>query len=227
MYSTSGLIWSGDRETCYNDLQCRRFGRNIFQCYSTAPRRLVEIIDRTELGGVFRYGYIGLDHALITSLAAVHGGFGRCTTDWEGLSVCSDLGVVTYPKQYWIDLIERLLGVRLSLGDFSEYEVKKEPLEAWILRAFTGSETDNDLILRASGFILLIIGEHMLPDFSEKFCSRAAVHGGFGRCTKDWEGLSVCSDLGVVTYTYIAASANDGDLSRPSCSAWRNMVHNI
>ncbi|KAI5656530.1 hypothetical protein M9H77_25323 [Catharanthus roseus] len=26
---------------------CRRFGRNLFQCYSTAPRRLVEIIDRT------------------------------------------------------------------------------------------------------------------------------------------------------------------------------------
>ncbi|KAI5652275.1 hypothetical protein M9H77_29462 [Catharanthus roseus] len=27
--------------------------------------------------------------------------------------------------------------------------VKKEPLEAWILRAFTGSETDDDLILRS------------------------------------------------------------------------------
>ncbi|KAI5674055.1 hypothetical protein M9H77_14419 [Catharanthus roseus] len=36
----SGLIWSGDRETCYTDLQCRRFGRNLFQSYSTAPRRL-------------------------------------------------------------------------------------------------------------------------------------------------------------------------------------------
>ncbi|KAI5649621.1 hypothetical protein M9H77_35626 [Catharanthus roseus] len=33
----SSLIWSGDRETCYTDLQCRRFGRNIFQCYSGLP----------------------------------------------------------------------------------------------------------------------------------------------------------------------------------------------
>ncbi|KAI5661157.1 hypothetical protein M9H77_20480 [Catharanthus roseus] len=64
----SGLIWSGDRETCYTDLQCRHFGWNLFQCYNTAPRRLVEIIDMTGLGGVFRCGYIGLDHAFITSL---------------------------------------------------------------------------------------------------------------------------------------------------------------
>ncbi|KAI5658876.1 hypothetical protein M9H77_27669 [Catharanthus roseus] len=34
-----GLIWSGDHKTCYTDLQCRRFRRNIFQCYSTTPRR--------------------------------------------------------------------------------------------------------------------------------------------------------------------------------------------
>ncbi|KAI5664504.1 hypothetical protein M9H77_23827 [Catharanthus roseus] len=63
-----GLIWSGDLETCFTDLQCRCFGRNIFKCYSTAPRRLVDLIDSTGLEGVFRYGYIGLDHALITAL---------------------------------------------------------------------------------------------------------------------------------------------------------------
>ncbi|KAI5670471.1 hypothetical protein M9H77_10835 [Catharanthus roseus] len=74
----SGLIirfdleW--DRETCYTDLQCRRFGRNLFQCYSAAP-------------------------------------------------------LVSQP--------------------LSGYKVKKEPLETWILRAFIGSETDDDLILRA------------------------------------------------------------------------------
>ncbi|KAI5658060.1 hypothetical protein M9H77_26853 [Catharanthus roseus] len=34
----SVLIWSGDHETCFTDLQCRRFGRSLFQCYSTAPR---------------------------------------------------------------------------------------------------------------------------------------------------------------------------------------------
>ncbi|KAI5681964.1 hypothetical protein M9H77_03192 [Catharanthus roseus] len=52
----SGLIWSRDRETYYIDFQCRHFGRNLFQCYSAAPRRFVEIIDRTGLGGVFRCG---------------------------------------------------------------------------------------------------------------------------------------------------------------------------
>ncbi|KAI5667490.1 hypothetical protein M9H77_17343 [Catharanthus roseus] len=90
----SGLIWRWDHDTCYTNLQCRRFGRNLFQCYSTA------------------------------------------------------LSSPVHPKQYWIELIGRLLGVRLSLSHFSEYKVKKEPLEAWILRAFTDSETDDDLILR-------------------------------------------------------------------------------
>ncbi|KAI5656579.1 hypothetical protein M9H77_25372 [Catharanthus roseus] len=35
----SGLIWSGDHETCFTDLQCRHFSRNLFQCYSMAPGR--------------------------------------------------------------------------------------------------------------------------------------------------------------------------------------------
>ncbi|KAI5676886.1 hypothetical protein M9H77_07836 [Catharanthus roseus] len=49
------------------------------------------------------------------------------------------------------------------------------------------------------------------------------MHGGFGRCTTDWKSLSVSSDLGVVAYTYIAASADDGDSGRLSYSSWRNM----
>ncbi|KAI5662175.1 hypothetical protein M9H77_21498 [Catharanthus roseus] len=75
----SSLIWSGDWETCYTDLQCRRFGRNLFQCYSAAPRRLVKIIDGT---GVSLYignpanrdtrahGYqpAGVDRQIITSM---------------------------------------------------------------------------------------------------------------------------------------------------------------
>ncbi|KAI5672322.1 hypothetical protein M9H77_12686 [Catharanthus roseus] len=163
----SSLIWSGDRETCYIDLQCRPFGRNLFQCYSAASRRLVDIIDGTSLGGVFR-----------------------------------------------------LLCVRLSLSHFSGYKVKKEPLEAWILRAFIGSKTDDDLILRARGFIFLLIGRHMLPDFSGNL---AAVHGNFGGCTTNWRGFGVSSDMGMVAYTYIADSADDGDYGRPFCSFWRNM----
>ncbi|KAI5664107.1 hypothetical protein M9H77_23430 [Catharanthus roseus] len=84
-----GLVWSGDHDTCFTDLQCRCFGRNLFQCYSTTLR-----------------------------------------------------------------------------SHFSSYKVKKEPLEAWILRAFTGSETDNDLILCTRRFTFLLLGSHMLLDFS-------------------------------------------------------------
>ncbi|KAI5656652.1 hypothetical protein M9H77_25445 [Catharanthus roseus] len=42
----------------------------------------------------------------------------------------------------------------LTRQDEYRYKVKKEPLEAWILREFTGSESDDDLILHARGFIL-------------------------------------------------------------------------
>ncbi|KAI5682388.1 hypothetical protein M9H77_03616 [Catharanthus roseus] len=48
-------------------------------------------------------------------------------------------------------------------------------------------------------------------------CARQEVHDRLG-------GLSVSLDLGVVAYTYIAASADDGDSGRPSCSSWRNMM---
>ncbi|KAI5659202.1 hypothetical protein M9H77_27995 [Catharanthus roseus] len=64
----SGLIWSRDHETCFTDLQCRRFGRNLFQCCSTITGRL----------------------------AVVHGSFRGCTTDRESLSLTTDLGVIAY-----------------------------------------------------------------------------------------------------------------------------------
>ncbi|KAI5649376.1 hypothetical protein M9H77_35381 [Catharanthus roseus] len=67
----SGLIWSGDRETSITDLQCRRFGRNLFQAYSGSPSRLMDIIDRMGLGGVFRCGYIG-STTLLFLLYLVH-----------------------------------------------------------------------------------------------------------------------------------------------------------
>ncbi|KAI5663422.1 hypothetical protein M9H77_22745 [Catharanthus roseus] len=65
----SGLIWSGDHEMCFTDLQCRHFGRNLFQSYSTTPHKL----------------------------AVVHGSFRGCTTDKGSLSHTTDLGVVAYP----------------------------------------------------------------------------------------------------------------------------------
>ncbi|KAI5656292.1 hypothetical protein M9H77_25085 [Catharanthus roseus] len=52
----------------------------------------------------------------------------------------------------------------LSLTHFSEYKVKKESLEAWISGEFTGSETDDDLIMRARRFIFLLLRAHKLPD---------------------------------------------------------------
>ncbi|KAI5657118.1 hypothetical protein M9H77_25911 [Catharanthus roseus] len=54
----------------------------------------------------------------------------------------------------------------VEIIDRTGYKVKEEPLEAWILRAFTGSETDDNLILCAHGFIFLLIDGHMLSDFS-------------------------------------------------------------
>ncbi|KAI5657170.1 hypothetical protein M9H77_25963 [Catharanthus roseus] len=107
----SELIWSGDHETCYIDFQCRRFGRNLFQYYSTTPRSLVELIDG-----------IGLGESL----------------DMVTLGSCA--------RQLW--------GVHDRLG-----------------------------------------------------------------------GLSLTTDLGVVAYTCIAASADYGYLGRPSCSSWHYMVH--
>ncbi|KAI5670859.1 hypothetical protein M9H77_11223 [Catharanthus roseus] len=71
-------------------------------------------------------------------------------------------------------------------GDRETYKVKKELLEAWILRAFTGSETDDDLILRARGFIFLLIDGHMLPDFSEN-----SVHVRYLILVEDFDAISV------------------------------------
>ncbi|KAI5661872.1 hypothetical protein M9H77_21195 [Catharanthus roseus] len=124
---------------------------------------------------------------------------------------------------FWAEPIPVL---QYGSSHFSGYKVKKEPFEAWILRAFTGSETDDDPMLRALGFIFLLIGGHMLPDFSGNLV-HAIVHDGFGRCTTDWGGLSLSIDLGVVAYTCIAALADYRDSGRPSCSSWRNMVHII
>ncbi|KAI5662999.1 hypothetical protein M9H77_22322 [Catharanthus roseus] len=39
----SWLIWSGDHETCFTELQCRCFGRKLFQSYSAAPYRLISM----------------------------------------------------------------------------------------------------------------------------------------------------------------------------------------
>ncbi|KAI5668028.1 hypothetical protein M9H77_17881 [Catharanthus roseus] len=78
---------------------------------------------------------------------------------------------------------------------FSCYKVKKELLEAWILRMFMGSETDNDLILCARGFIFLLLGSHMLPDFSENLV-HTVLYGSFRRCTTDRGSLSLSTDLG-------------------------------
>ncbi|KAI5658213.1 hypothetical protein M9H77_27006 [Catharanthus roseus] len=122
----------------------------------------------------------------------------------EGLPVTGPNWSV-HQKQYQIEMIERLICVRLSLSHFSGYKVKKEPLEAWILREFTGSETDENLILRAGGFIFLLLGGHILPDFSGSLV-HAVVHGSFRGYTIDRRSLSHTTDLGVVVYPCIAAS---------------------
>ncbi|KAI5658633.1 hypothetical protein M9H77_27426 [Catharanthus roseus] len=89
--------------------------------------------------------------------------------------------------------------------------VKKEPLEAWILRAFTGSETDDDLIMRTRGFIFLLLGGH------------AVVHGSFRGCTTYRGSLSHSTGLGVVAYSCIAAQLMtdvQGDPLAPLGAIW-------
>ncbi|KAI5656831.1 hypothetical protein M9H77_25624 [Catharanthus roseus] len=126
----------------------------------------------------------------------------------------------------WTFWAEPILVLQYGSPHFFGYKVKNEPLEAWILRAFIGSETDDDLILRTREFIFLLIGGHMLPNFSGNLV-HAVVHGSIEGCTTDWGGLSLSTDLGVVVYIYIEASADYGDSGRPSCSSWHNMVHII
>ncbi|KAI5673900.1 hypothetical protein M9H77_14264 [Catharanthus roseus] len=48
----------------------------------------------------------------------------------------------------------------------------------------------------------------------------AVMHGSFGGCTTNRGSLSHSTDLGMVAYTCIAASADDGYSGRPSCSSW-------
>ncbi|KAI5652785.1 hypothetical protein M9H77_29972 [Catharanthus roseus] len=74
-----GLIWGGDRETSITNLQCRRFGINLFRAYNRAPCKLIDIIDRTGLGRT-----------------SVHGSFRGCTTDRGSPSPTLDLGLVKY-----------------------------------------------------------------------------------------------------------------------------------
>ncbi|KAI5648370.1 hypothetical protein M9H77_34375 [Catharanthus roseus] len=100
-----------------------------------------------------------------------------------------------YPVPIVPDVLSRQHEHRSGLiwsGDhethFSGYKVKKEPLEAWILRAFTGLETDDDLILRARGFIFLLIGGHMLPDFS-----RNLVHVHYFSLLEEFDAIRIYS----------------------------------
>ncbi|KAI5682038.1 hypothetical protein M9H77_03266 [Catharanthus roseus] len=97
-----------------------------------------------------------------------------------------------YPGPIVPDLLSRQHEHRSGLiwsGDHETYKVKKEPLEAWIVRAFTSSETNDDLILRARGFIFLLVGGHMLPDFSENL-----VHVRY---------LSLLEDIDAIQFMFI------------------------
>ncbi|KAI5681157.1 hypothetical protein M9H77_02384 [Catharanthus roseus] len=93
----------------------------------------------------------------------------------------------------------------------SPYKVKKEPLEAWILGAFIGSETNDDLILCARGFNFLLIGGHMLLDFSGNLVHwRLRV---WDNPAVDAEVLSFPSDEYIrwyrgITWVYICNPAN-------------------
>ncbi|KAI5652301.1 hypothetical protein M9H77_29488 [Catharanthus roseus] len=75
----SGLIWSGDHETCITDLQCRRFGCNLFQAYSITPFTVMS-------GNLIHVQYI----------TPMWGSFRGCTTDRGSPSATTNLGLVVY-----------------------------------------------------------------------------------------------------------------------------------
>ncbi|KAI5681445.1 hypothetical protein M9H77_02673 [Catharanthus roseus] len=139
----SGLIWSRDHETYYTDLQCRRFGRNLFQCYSMAP-------------------------------------------------------LVSQP-------LFRIQGEEGTIGSMD-------------LRAFTGSETDDDLILRACGFIFLLIGGHLLPDFSRNLVHVRYLSLLEGSCARQhWRVYDRLGGLSLSTYLGV----NQTDPLAPLGAIWR------
>ncbi|KAI5682565.1 hypothetical protein M9H77_03793 [Catharanthus roseus] len=125
----------------------------------------------------------------------------------ERLSVTSPSWSV-HQKQYWIEMIERLIGVRLSLSHFSGYKVNKEPLEAWILREFIGLEIDDDLIMRICGFIFLFLGGHICFPISQAVWFMQLCTATLRGCTTDRRRLSHITDLGVIAYSCIATSAD-------------------
>ncbi|KAI5675559.1 hypothetical protein M9H77_06509 [Catharanthus roseus] len=86
---------------------------------------------------------------------------------------------------------------------------------AWILREFTASETDDDLIMRSRGFIFLLFGGHMLPDISGN-----SIHGTFMGLTTGMKSPCATSDLGLVAYSCITSSIRSTCRTRPLCSTW-------
>ncbi|KAI5677894.1 hypothetical protein M9H77_08844 [Catharanthus roseus] len=100
----SGVIWSEDHETCITDIQCRHFDRNLFQAYSTAHHRLIDIIDSTRLGKSYLPDMSGnLIHvryiSLLEDFDAINTyswGSCGCTTERGKPCATSDLGLVVY-----------------------------------------------------------------------------------------------------------------------------------
>ncbi|KAI5658173.1 hypothetical protein M9H77_26966 [Catharanthus roseus] len=92
----SRLIWSGDCETCITDLQCRRFGRSLFQAYSTTPRHMLP--DMSDSFIHIRYINLLEDFDAIDTYnwGSCVLGFRGCMTDRGSSSATSNLGLVTY-----------------------------------------------------------------------------------------------------------------------------------
>ncbi|KAI5658626.1 hypothetical protein M9H77_27419 [Catharanthus roseus] len=119
---------------------------------SSFPPSLVLLFLPSSPSFYFR-NYSSLSLLLLPSISEILFGSSAPLLDYKGFKVLEWRTVEKAPPN----------NIDFNLFKFS---VKKESLEAWILREFTGSESDDDLILHARGFIFLLLGGHMLPDMS-------------------------------------------------------------
>ncbi|KAI5652377.1 hypothetical protein M9H77_29564 [Catharanthus roseus] len=136
-----GLIWSGDYEMCITDLQCRRFYRNLFQAYSTAPCSFRGCM--TDRGSPSPASYLGLvAHCCIAASATPTCSLAPFSAMWCALFNCSQL-----PTHFvWLPYHDRGLvlpdlwraEVQLIFYEIAEYHHPGRVMRQLARDAYTG-----------------------------------------------------------------------------------------
>ncbi|KAI5674112.1 hypothetical protein M9H77_14476 [Catharanthus roseus] len=125
----SGLIWSGEHETCFTELQCRRFGRNLFQSYSAAPCSSA-IYDYAQFGAFLDMGSGSPIDDLVES------GTIRLL-DWNDSMTDIQLGMRFVDEMQAISAVQKW---SISVG--SEYRVVKSKGDQWIEKFYYQSDSN-------------------------------------------------------------------------------------